>query len=135
MSSDKRRITILADRDVDRDIVELFNDGDVTERGLGLLRTGRLLEDAGILEQVIMLLNIGGREKFGALGVIKRAIEIAAMVESFEDGRTYPVQTPLPRKVIEDEPEPEPIARKPIEKPAESDLGFTKKFGQPRPRN
>ena len=71
----------MADPVTDRDIVERFNDKNITGTGLKLLRAGMILEAAGLLDQFMLLVDMGMSDKLGPLDTMKKAIEIHDMIQ------------------------------------------------------
>ena len=113
-SSDIRRITLLLNPDdkTDEKYIKLFigddkpqksqgkksRNTDITRRGRQLLSVVSLLKDAGLLDQLLALIEQGVDDKVGSLKTIIKAIQIAQILGS-DSYDLPPIERPQPNPV------------------------------------
>ncbi len=93
MKNDKKRLTILADRVVDADIIAFFEGRPITDTGLKLIRAAMVLDDADVLDHLTLLIGKKMVEKIGSRETLKKSLDISDMLSSPDSSKTTPAET------------------------------------------
>ncbi len=95
----KKRITLILDPETDQDVIEYFEGKPITETGLRLIRGGLFLEKADLTDQLLLLKRKGLTTDLGDLGLLKKAIEIAEIMQA-NPAQTESSNKPAKRKSV-----------------------------------